>query len=135
MPTCNSRPLLLAGLSSIHRAYCPFRSISEFNVFLVHPYVRTETKDKISAVHTRTYRSVSAHADLHPSNTIIDRGRLSGVVDWEYAGFYPFTKLMYGVEMLPELRDIVRDAFSEEIYEPELEEAERLLWNDTPFGI
>lgn len=67
----------------------------------------------------------------------MDRGRLSGIVDWECAGFYPeyreFTKLMYGAERFPEIQRIIRDTFTED-YEGELE-AETLLWNDTPFGI
>ncbi|KAJ5793575.1 hypothetical protein N7457_000174 [Penicillium paradoxum] len=116
----------------------PFRLISEFHAFLVHKYVRVETKEKISAVHDRQYRSVFTHADLHPSNIIIDRGRLSGIVDWECAGFYPeyweFTKAMYGAERFPEIRQVIRDAFSGDSYESELE-AETLLWNDTPLGI
>jgi len=116
----------------------PFNSIADFNAFLVHRYVRQETKEKISAVHARTYRSVFTHADLHPSNILIDQGRLSGIVDWENAGFYPeyweFTKLVYGAERIPEIREIIRGAFKEENYDEELE-AETLLWNDTPFGI
>ncbi|KAF7122517.1 hypothetical protein CNMCM5793_000542 [Aspergillus hiratsukae] len=116
----------------------PFNRISEFNTFLVHRYVRKETKEKIAAIHARTYRSVFTHADLHPSNIVIDRGRLSGIVDWECAGFYPeyweFTKLMYGAERFPEIQQIIRDAFAEDDYEEELE-AETLLWNDTPFGV
>lgn len=59
----------------------PFNSIFDFSAFLVHRYVRQETKDKISAVHGRTYKSFFTHADLHPSNIIIDRGRLAGIVD------------------------------------------------------
>ncbi|PIG84585.1 hypothetical protein AARAC_002445 [Aspergillus arachidicola] len=46
----------------------PFHRISEFNTFLVHSYVRKETKDKIAAVLAHPYRSVFTHADLHPSN-------------------------------------------------------------------
>ncbi|GMF71415.1 hypothetical protein AFCA_001089 [Aspergillus flavus] len=111
---------------------------SDFNAFLVHSYVSKETKDKIAAVHAHPYRSVFTHADLHPSNILIDRGRLSGIVDWECAGFYPeyweFTKLMYGAERFPEIQDIIRDAFGEGNYEEELK-AERLLWYDTPLGI
>ncbi|GIJ98601.1 hypothetical protein Aspvir_000719 [Aspergillus viridinutans] len=116
----------------------PFNLVSEFNAFLVHRYVRKGTKDKIAAVHARPYRSVFTHADLHPSNILIDRGRLSGIVDWECAGFYPeyweFTKLMYGAERFPEIRQIIRDAFTEDDYQEELE-AETLLWNDTPVGV
>ncbi|KAF7163167.1 hypothetical protein CNMCM5623_008237 [Aspergillus felis] len=116
----------------------PFNLISEFNTFLVHRYVRKETKDKIAAVHACPYRSVFTHADLHPSNILIDRGRLSGIVDWECAGFYPeyweFTKLMYGAERFPEIQQIISDAFTENDYQEEFD-AETLLWNDTPFGV
>jgi aminoglycoside phosphotransferase (APT) family kinase protein len=70
---------------------------------------------------------------MHPRNIIIDRGRLSGIVDWECAGFYPeyweFTKLFYGGHISPE----ILGAFVGDTYEEELE-AERLLWYDTPFG-
>ncbi|PYH90220.1 hypothetical protein BO71DRAFT_422453 [Aspergillus ellipticus CBS 707.79] len=59
----------------------PFQQIFDFNAFLVHRYVRTETKTKIAAVHSRPYRSVFTHADLHASNIMLDRGRLSGIVD------------------------------------------------------
>ncbi|KAJ5450699.1 uncharacterized protein N7458_007148 [Penicillium daleae] len=89
----------------------PFNSIFDFKDFLVHPYVRKETKEKISAVYARTYRSVFTHADLYPSNIMLDRGCLSGIVDWECAGFYPeyweYTKLMYDAEMFPEVRQII----------------------------
>lgn len=116
----------------------PFHHISEFNNFLVHRWVSQETKNKIAAVHARTYRSVFTHADLHPSNILIERGRLSAIVDWESAGFFPeyweFTKLMYGAERYPVVVEIIRDAFKEEDYHQEFE-AERQLWYDTPFGI
>lgn len=116
----------------------PFHQISEFNNFLVHRCVGQEIKDKIAAVHSRQYRSVFTHADLHPSNILIERGRLSAIVDWECAGFFPkyweFTKLRYGAERYPVVEEIIRDAFTEKDYQREFE-AERQLWYDTPFGI
>lgn len=99
----------------------PFHLISEFNALLVHGCVRQDTKAKISSVHARQYRSVFTHADLHPSNILIDRGRLSGIVDWECSGFFPeyweFTKLMYGAMRDEELQQIIRGAFTEGGYE------------------
>jgi serine/threonine protein kinase len=116
----------------------PFHQVAEFNSFLVHKHVLNETRDKVAAVHARMYRSVFTHADLNPSNILIDHGRLSGIVDWECAGFYPeyweFTKLFYGAQASPEIQSVIRDAFTEDTYEEELE-TERLLWYDTPFGI
>ncbi|KAJ5114816.1 hypothetical protein NUU61_000575 [Penicillium alfredii] len=116
----------------------PFHRISDFNSFLVHCAVQRETKAKIAAVHSRSYRSVFAHADLHPSNILIERGRLSAIVDWECAGFYleywEFTKMMYGTQHFRPMESITRDVFHNVSYEEELE-AEKLLWYDTPFGI
>ncbi|CAG8379326.1 unnamed protein product [Penicillium salamii] len=117
----------------------PFDLISEFNAYLIHMCVSDETKEKISKIHARQYRSLFTHADLHPSNIIIDHGRLSGIVDWESSGFYPeyweFTKIMYGVQGYAAIEPIMRDVFTEDSsYEEELA-AEKLLWYDTPFGI
>ena len=48
------------------------------------------------------YRVVLTHADLHPDNIIVDpsTGRISAIVDWEFAGWYPeyweYTKAHYG---------------------------------------
>ncbi|CAG8092193.1 unnamed protein product [Penicillium salamii] len=117
----------------------PFDLISEFNAYLIHMCVSDETKEKISKIHARQYRSLFTHADLHPSNIIIDHGRLSGIVDWESSGFYPeyweFTKIMYGVQGYTAIEPIMRDVFTEDSsYEEELA-AEKLLWYDTPFGI
>ncbi|KAJ5883028.1 uncharacterized protein N7473_009914 [Penicillium subrubescens] len=85
-----------------------FNSIFDFNAFLVHRYVHQETERKFR--------------QLTPEN----------------AGFYPeyweFTKLVYGAERIPEIREIIWEAFTEVNYDEELE-AETLLWNDTPFGI
>ncbi|RHZ43117.1 uncharacterized protein CDV56_100442 [Aspergillus thermomutatus] len=76
-------------------------------------------------IRSRPCRSMFIHADLHPSNILIARGRPSGIVDWECASFYPeyweFTKLMYGAERFPEIQQILRDAFPEDSYEEELE--------------
>ncbi|KAJ5188409.1 Aminoglycoside phosphotransferase [Penicillium cf. griseofulvum] len=67
-------------------------------------------------------------ADLHPRNIIIDRGRVSEIVDWECATFYPeyweFTKLFYGLQLIPEIQDVIHDAFMGDTYEEELK-AER----------
>ncbi|KAJ5511933.1 hypothetical protein N7453_004036 [Penicillium expansum] len=116
----------------------PFHQISEFNSFLVHKHVRNETRETVAAAHTRLYRSVFTHADLNPRNIMIEHGRLSGIVDWECAGFYPeyweFTKLFYGAQPPPDMQSVIHDAFTGDTYEEELE-TERLLWYDTPFGI
>ncbi|RAL11737.1 aminoglycoside phosphotransferase family protein [Aspergillus homomorphus CBS 101889] len=32
---------------------------------------------------------VLSHSDLHQANIIVKNGSLSGIIDWEYAGYYP----------------------------------------------
>ncbi|OQD95230.1 hypothetical protein PENSOL_c021G04959 [Penicillium solitum] len=114
----------------------PFYQISEFNSFLVHKHVQNETRDNIATVHARQYRSVFTHADLNPRNIIIDRGRLSGIVDWECAGFYPeyweFTRLFYGAQPLPEIQSVIHEAFTGDTYEEELETERHRLGYDAP---
>ncbi|GFF30536.1 LOW QUALITY PROTEIN: hypothetical protein IFM46972_02947 [Aspergillus udagawae] len=51
-----------------------------------------------------------------------------------YSEYWEFTKLMYGVERFPEIQQIIRDAFTEDDYQEQLD-AETLLWNVTPFGV
>lgn len=104
----------------------PFYQISEFNSFLVHKHVRNETRDNIATVHARQYRSVFTHADLNPRNIIIDRGRLSGIVDWE------FTRLFYGAQPLPEIQSVIHEAFTGDTYEEELETERHRLGYDAP---
>lgn len=48
----------------------PFHHISEFNSFLIHKYVLSDTRDNVAAIHSRTYRSVFTHADLDPTNIL-----------------------------------------------------------------
>lgn len=62
---------------------------------------------------------------------------MSGIVDWECAGFLPeywdFTKAMYSARRDPILEAIFRRAFGLR-YGSELK-GERKLWAYTPFGV
>ncbi|OBT66555.1 hypothetical protein VE03_03701 [Pseudogymnoascus sp. 23342-1-I1] len=75
-----------------------------------------------------------SHADFSPTNILVERGRLSGIVDFGCAGFYPeyweYTKGIYG-HFGPETAWPITllDAFSG-LYEDELA-AEKLLWENS----
>ncbi|KAL4801823.1 kinase-like domain-containing protein [Aspergillus unguis] len=75
------------------------------------------------------------HSDLHPTNLLVERARLSGIVDWESAGFKPeyweFTKCFYGIGAKSDINDLYWQTFGRE-YESELE-VEKQLWYLTPF--
>jgi aminoglycoside phosphotransferase (APT) family kinase protein len=42
---------------------------------------------------------VLAHADFRPANIIVKKGHVTGIIDWEMAGWYPehweFVKAFY----------------------------------------
>ena len=40
-------------------------------------------------VHAMQHRIFFTHGDLHSENIIVKDGRLAGIVDWEYAGWFP----------------------------------------------
>ena len=105
----NPTPYLFAntygGKVSDHRVpdmKCgPFNTEADFNNHLYHIGVGPTLKASIAEVHSRKHRSCFTHSDLHPTNILVEGGRLSGIVDWECAAFMPeyweFTKAMYGV--------------------------------------
>lgn len=80
----------------------PYDKIADLNKRLVamcSPIPDAADRDVIADVHSRSYRVFFAHADLNPANVLVHNGRLSGFVDWEFAGWYPeyweYTKACY----------------------------------------
>lgn len=76
----------------------PFTSEYEFNewlVSLIHP----ESQQYFSGFFVETCRTCLAslsshqirfsHGDLGMHNILVQGGRISGIIDWEYAGWYP----------------------------------------------
>ncbi|WEW59815.1 hypothetical protein PRK78_005295 [Emydomyces testavorans] len=114
----------------------PFKAESDFNHYISDKRGSPEERRVIASVHSRKHQVIFTHSDLHPSNILIDRGRLSGIVDWECAGYMPeyweFTKAMCGVLNREQWEDLWRHTFGTR-YEAELK-AERILWDRTPPG-
>ncbi|WEW56862.1 hypothetical protein PRK78_002317 [Emydomyces testavorans] len=122
------------------RRFGPF-SIAEF-----HKYVRRDVDleswkardETVAQVHSRSdsYATKFTHADLSPSNIMIKNGKISAIIDWEFAGWFPeyweYTKIYYG------FRDWRKDFYSEiehffTVYSEELD-AEQAIWAVTgPF--
>ncbi|KAG0159976.1 hypothetical protein PDIDSM_7503 [Penicillium digitatum] len=84
---------------------------------------------EVTECHTRHYRSCFTHADVAPGNIIVDNGKVSAIVDWQFGGWYPeyweYTKAHYGQIDRPEWYDGLENAM--ERYDEELG-AERTLW-------
>ncbi|KAF2432843.1 kinase-like protein [Tothia fuscella] len=83
----------------------PYHSQDEFHSFLRGGIPLDDcTKVYAEAVthcHSRKYRTCFCHADLAPRNIIVQRGRITGVVDWQFGGWYPeyweYTKAHYSL--------------------------------------
>ncbi|KAH9926398.1 kinase-like domain-containing protein [Fomitopsis serialis] len=114
----------------------PFPTQHEFHDFLYKQVPRRFHEDlrkKAAASHSKPHRIVLTHGDLHPNNILIHNGRLSGVIDWECAGWFPeYWEYADAVEKRPNYRawcDVFRRIFPQYEEERAVEEAIRRVAN------
>jgi len=81
-------------------------------------------------VHRDNHKIVLAHGDLNMRNILVKDGRISGIVDWENAGWYPeyweYTKCYFGVRLHKRWLRMIDEVFGNQ-YQEELE-IERQYW-------
>ncbi|KAK4150616.1 kinase-like domain-containing protein [Chaetomidium leptoderma] len=113
----------------------PYNSEADLNSHLakgVEKYLKQDLPNAFS----RAHKSVFTHGDLFFSNVLVDGGRLSGIVDWENAGFMPeywdFTKAMWASKLDKDAHAVYRRIWGHR-FDEELE-VERWLWRVFPFG-
>ncbi|TVY35290.1 hypothetical protein LSUB1_G004842, partial [Lachnellula subtilissima] len=101
----------------------PFRSEKEFSESLQLGILP-------DLVHRTGYKIVFTHADLNMRNILVKDGRISGIVDWENAGWFPeyweYTKCHFGVTLAKRWLKMVDGVF-ESKYGAELG-IERQYW-------
>ncbi|KAK1143222.1 hypothetical protein N8T08_006921 [Aspergillus melleus] len=115
----------------------PFNTEADFNNHLVS-HLACNIFDAVDGLPIRQdHRSFFTHGDFHATNLLVEGGRLSGIIDWECAGYLPeyweSTKAMYTSNWKPIQQAIFYRVFGHE-YDDELA-AERKLWALTPFGV
>jgi RIO-like serine/threonine protein kinase len=71
----------------------PFPSVAAFHTFLGHDYVRNndrylEYRDIFDTCARRSYRTTFTHGDLAPRNILVRDGKIVGIIDWEFSGWY-----------------------------------------------
>ncbi|KAG4430487.1 hypothetical protein IFR05_014030 [Cadophora sp. M221] len=80
--------------------------------------------------HRTDHKIVFTHADLNMRNILVEDGRITGIVDWENAGFFPeyweYTKCHFGVRISKRWPKMI-DAVFENKYQEELE-IEKQYW-------
>lgn len=106
----------------------PFRSELEFNQSIVP---REDLKSAVASSHSRSHEIYFTHADLSPLNILVQRGKLSGIVDFGCSGFYPeyweYTKCMFDLWASQEgWANLINETFGDS-YQEELQ-AEQALW-------
>lgn len=80
-----------------HRAgSSPFGPFATHKGF--HSYLRVNVPNEdctkgfgaeVTECHTLCYQSCFTHADLVPRDIIVDNGKVSSIIDWQFGGWYP----------------------------------------------
>ncbi|KAB8266002.1 kinase-like protein [Aspergillus pseudonomiae] len=82
----------------------PFDSEESFNNAIIEAYQLKAPKRHfksflVGMLSQKRYQIVFTHGDLRPQNVIVNHGNISGIVDWEFSGWYPefwaFSKALY----------------------------------------
>ncbi|PFH46364.1 hypothetical protein AMATHDRAFT_155306 [Amanita thiersii Skay4041] len=95
----------------------------------MEPHISVIASKAASIHETKPYRVVFTHADLNLRNILVKNGKISGIVDWTCAGWFPeYWELTKAIHVHPRLKKWAK--FWMGVlpgYEEELE-VERLLW-------
>ncbi|KAK6853599.1 hypothetical protein PG995_010411 [Apiospora arundinis] len=86
-----------------HVRVAPFHNVDDFHSYLRlgGPLDTWMYNPVVKKIHGRsgTYRVKFTHADLNPMNIQYHNGRIVGIIDWEFAGWYPeyweYTKMRW----------------------------------------
>ncbi|KAE8352475.1 kinase-like protein [Aspergillus coremiiformis] len=114
---CNSQGggILDWRIPDSQREELRFRSEDDFNKYLTHLFVE-EIRKRAAKSHDTHHEIFFTHGDLNPRNILAENGRISGIVDWENAGWFPeyweYTKAHYSVRSLRRwLADFIDEVF------------------------
>jgi Phosphotransferase enzyme family len=114
-----------------NRATCgPFKSIGEFHDFLVAPVRRCPRPEWVAKYRSRLPDGdgiIFAHADVSWENILVGRvsGSVTGILDWEMAGFWPewweYRKALFGARSRQWWIGIVKEVMQEYPSEAEID--------------
>ncbi|PGH10529.1 hypothetical protein AJ79_05457 [Helicocarpus griseus UAMH5409] len=113
-----------------HGTLGPFISKEDFLDDLLGNFEHFKIERPLSYLYEKKHDICFTHSDLHLSNLLLQGGRLSGIIDWEHAGFKPefweYTRLVWSYRNDKRHAKDFELAF-DKCYTEELE-AERTLW-------
>ncbi|EGE01224.1 hypothetical protein TEQG_00277 [Trichophyton equinum CBS 127.97] len=112
-----------------YQTWGPFKTVSGFTDRLLRDVKGARDKPPLSFLYKKTHKVYFIHSDIHMTNLFVTRGRLSGVVDWENAGFKPeyweYIRAMWAYGAEKHAKCLYGSAFGDE-YKEEYE-AERYI--------
>ena len=99
-----------------------FKTEADFNEYLTRPFW-DETRKLAAKSHDTHHKIVFTHGDLNMRNILAINGKVTGIVDWENAGWFPeyweFTKAHYtarsSIRWLADIIDQVFEGYREEL--------------------
>lgn len=114
---CNSKGggILDWRIPDSQREELRFKTEAGFNKYLTDPFWE-DIRIRASKSHDIHHDIVFTHGDLNPRNILAENGKITGIVDWENAGWFPeyweYTKAHYSVRSLMRwLADVVDRVF------------------------
>lgn len=116
-------------LSNMHTCG-PFVSVAEFHDFLVAPVTQCPHPEQVAKYRSQlpdTYATRFSHADLSGENILVDAstGTVTGILDWEMAGFWPewweYRKALFGARSRPWWIEILNQVMKEYSREADLD--------------
>lgn len=131
------RPLLCPRLSLDDKLPIgPFADLQSFHKFLLTVVHAHAELDHIRALarksHSKPHSLCFTHGDLNHTNIFVKDGRISGIIDWESAGWLPeyweYTSALWHGRRFYRVAQLIGAALP--AYEDELE-VEEALWRET----
>lgn len=100
-----------------------FQTEADFHSYLTSTMTE-DTRRQAAKSHAIPHEIVFTHGDLYPRNILGENGKVTGIVDWENAGFFPeyweYTKMHYTVRSLirwlADVVDRVFEGYREELH-------------------
>ncbi len=115
----------------------PFASVAAFHSYLLSRIplqYQEEITKAAEGVHAKPHTSYFTHGDLNLRNILAEDGRVTGIVDWTCAGWYPgyweLGKAVYVYHRLQKWRDLWATILPGCEEELQLEEK---IWNTTSY--
>ena len=79
-------------IQDLHSAQTPIQDDNALRARIYERYLYFNGrlfKDTLPSILPRSDVSVFTHGDLTPRNIMVDQGYITGVIDWEYSGWFP----------------------------------------------